>query len=938
MSEPKLISPLLDGFAMGAPMSDHDGVCCCPAIRENTDDKYIVKILSIPTSQVQLEALLLTGAYKDPGAAVEYYRELADGIVKEAECLKKLSHLDGFLPFEGWQVVPMERSRLGYQVYLLSSYRRSLEKHMRRNSMTHLAAVNLGLDLCTALSAARRAGWIYADLKPSNIFISDKNEYRIGDLGLIELDSLKYASLPEKYHSGYTAPEMRDVLNTPGETVDTYAAGMILYQIFNDGVLPQATGEEPLPAPANADYEIAEIILKACAPKPGDRWADPAEMGQALVAYMQRNTVQDTPIMPPLASIMDQAEHSRNTDEMQDETLPGMNDEPVADAETLSGEMAEMIAQAEDLITHELPAPPVAPEGTSIEALEAQILEAAETGISAEADITKQAADPIPETPEVAKEESSDGPVIASTDLDSHRRKLRRKALVVPLLIGVILALLGGAGFWFYQNYYLLTIDELKVVGVENHMTVILDTDVDNSLLTVICTDTYGNTTSSPVVDGQAAFTDLQPDMGYKIRVEVEGFHKLDGSTTHEYMTPAETQIASFTVATGPQDGSVILNFTVDGPDSDEWIVMYAAEGEEALQSTFTGHMVTINGLTVGKTYTFQLKPVVDLYVTGEESIEFTAARIIIAEDLQLSLDEENNMTVTWATPEDAEVGSWTVRCYSNNGYEQTVTTSELTATFEGITLGSAYTVEITAEGMTQPARTGLTANPLDVTSVSVKKKDAMTLEVSWEFTGPAPEGGWLLMYTIDGGEQSQVVQCGGSSGIIEVLVPGATYELTIQAADGSTVFHNTHSYTAPNADGYANKFQAFYPLHHQMYINLLKTPENPNWNNSTVGNKDFTTTFTSGDKISMLIYYAHDFYVKHEDITIMYVIRNSEGKVLSEHIGRENVDWRDLWWGGDYHFAEFDIPSVPTEPGEYTLYLYFDGGAITKVSFTITE
>ena len=938
MSEPKLISPMLDGFAMGAPMSDHDGVCCCPAIRENTDHKYIVKILSIPASQVQLEALLLTGAYRDPGAAVDYYRELADGIVKEAECLKKLSHLEGFLPFEDWQVIPMEKGRLGYQVYLLSSYRQSLEKFMRRNSMSHLAAVNLGLDLCSALSAARRAGWIYVDLKPSNVFITDEKEYRIGDLGLIELDSLKYASLPEKYHSGYTAPEMRDVLNTAGETADTYAAGMILYQIFNDGVLPQATGEEPLPAPANADYEMAEIILKACAPKAADRWANPAEMGQALAAYMERNTVNDTPIMPPIASIMEQAEPVRSENEVQDETLPGMNDEPEAEAETLSSEVADMIAQADDLISHELPAPPVVPEGTSIEDLEAKILESTEPESPAESNVPEDAANAAPEITSVAKEESTSEPVIESTDLDSHRRKLRRKALVVPLLIGIILALLGGAGFWFYQNYYLLTIDELKVVGTENQMTIVLDTDVDNSLLTVVCTDTYGNTTSSPVVDGQATFTDLIPDMGYKIRVEVEGFHKLDGSTTHEYMTPAETKIASFTAATGPQDGSVILNFTVDGPDSDEWIVMYAAEGEEAQQSTFTGHMVTLNGLTVGKTYTFQLKPVVDLYVTGEESIDFTAAKIIIAEDLQLSLDENNNMTVTWAAPEGAEVGCWTIRCYGNNGYDQTVTTSELSATFEAITLGSAYTVEITAEGMTQPARTGLTANPLDVTSVSVKKKDAMTLEVSWEFTGSISDGGWLLMYTIDGSEQSQVVQCAGNSGIIEVLVPGATYELTIQAADGSTVFHNTHSYTAPNADGYGNKFQEFYPLHHQMFINLLKTPENPNWNNSTVGNKDFTTTFKSGDKISMLIYYMHDFYVKHEDISIMYVIRNAEGKVLSEHIGRENVDWRDLWWGGDYHFAEFDIPSVPTEPGEYTLYLYFDGGAITKVSFTITE
>ena len=85
MSEQKLISPLLDGFAMGNPMSDHDGVRCCPAIKENTEKKYIVKIVSVPASQVQMDALLLAGAYKDPADAMDYYKELAEDVTKEAE-------------------------------------------------------------------------------------------------------------------------------------------------------------------------------------------------------------------------------------------------------------------------------------------------------------------------------------------------------------------------------------------------------------------------------------------------------------------------------------------------------------------------------------------------------------------------------------------------------------------------------------------------------------------------------------------------------------------------------------------------------------------------------------------------------------------------------------------------------------------------------------
>ena len=87
MPEPRLISPLLDGFSMGSPMSSHDGIICCPAIKENTDKKYIVKIISVPASQAQMDALLLAGAYKDPADAMNYFREMGEGILKEAELL-----------------------------------------------------------------------------------------------------------------------------------------------------------------------------------------------------------------------------------------------------------------------------------------------------------------------------------------------------------------------------------------------------------------------------------------------------------------------------------------------------------------------------------------------------------------------------------------------------------------------------------------------------------------------------------------------------------------------------------------------------------------------------------------------------------------------------------------------------------------------------------
>ena len=100
MFEPKLISPLLDGFVMGSALSEHDGVRCYPAMREDSDEKYIVKTISIPASQRQLDALLLTGAYPDAQAARTYFESLVNDVENEAQVLRHLAKVDGFLAYE----------------------------------------------------------------------------------------------------------------------------------------------------------------------------------------------------------------------------------------------------------------------------------------------------------------------------------------------------------------------------------------------------------------------------------------------------------------------------------------------------------------------------------------------------------------------------------------------------------------------------------------------------------------------------------------------------------------------------------------------------------------------------------------------------------------------------------------------------------------------
>lgn len=964
LSEPKLISPLLDGFAIGAPMSSRSGVCCCPAIKENSDKKYIVKIISIPASQLQLDALLLTKAYKDPADALEYFKSQADSIAEEAAFLSKLSKLEGFLPFEDWQIVPMKKNELGYDVYLLSSYRRSLEKQMRRKAMTHLDAVNLGLDLCAALSVCRRSGRICADLKPSNVFVSQEKEYRIGDLGFIPMNALRYSSLPDRCRSPYMPPETRELMGTLNETVDTYALGMILYQLYNGGVLPDLPEDpaQPLPAPQYADEEMAAILLKACAPRSEDRWNNPIDMGQALVTYMQKYTVNDTPIAPvaednvpdstpgqqeeasdravdsetfrmtPIDNPQDQ--RSAETWEIvpEDGVQAQTPEEEAADSpetmESLPSQEEEKSAPIqEDPVSEPLPPPGDSPA----EQPESEPDPSAEDTFSKELEELNRLLSDVSEEKAEATKRVSGGKPVPPPKIKPEKNHSGGHRVLITLLILFLLAAFGFGGFTLYNYYYLQKIDSIDVSGTQNKITVTVKTTADTSAITVTCTDIYGKAMRCPLDGEQAVFTDLSPDSLYKIQLETSGFHKLTGDVSDIFTTDPITQIVDISAITGPEDGSVFLSLTVKGNDPEGWTVTCFSDGEENITQDFTGHNVTVKGLTVGKTYSFQIGTADGTQLMGNTQAEFTASSLVMAKDLTVTAHSGSSLTVRWTPPEEP-VDLWTVRCYGS-GYDEYQEVSGNEVTFEGINEATAYTVEVTADGMTQSARLSVSANPVNITGFHVSEdSENRSLQVSWEYAGIAPQGGWLLMYSIDGNITQNIEETENPALEIAPVIPGATYTFTVSSSESVSVFNDVHSYTAGKAKVYAGHALTGYKI----TARSLVTPREQNWNQSSISNADYTSSFTLGQSISLVLQASVNFYLDKEDVDIMYVIRDSESKVIPGLLGQETKNWHSLWSPGDYHYSELTLPHVPVQAGSYTVDVYFDGQSVVSVPFTM--
>lgn len=1080
LSEPKLISPLLDGFVMGDPISNHHGVRCCPAMHTETEDKYIVKIISIPASSVQLDALLLTGAFSSKEKAISYFLELAEGVVQEAEVLQRFARLEGFVSYENWQIVPMEDGN-GYDVYLLGSYRTSLERQFQRAPLTHLQAVNLGLDLCSALSVCRRGGYLYTDLKPENVYVTSSGVYKIGDLGFLPLSSLKYASLPDKYRSAYTAPEIQDAYSMLNTTVDIYALGLILYQVFNNGELPVPDSEANgvFPPPAYADYEMAEIILKACALDPANRWQDPIQMGQELASYLQRNSVNNTPIIPPpiqAEPVEEDAEEPAEytpveedvpaaegtpaeedvpaaedtpaeedvpaaeddapaevedvpleetpaetdadaeqdvpiaepeaVDETPSEELPqdedtppvitdapaesGAADEPseaevasedapqeeppveeVSDSEpaeadeedadiddleqfvidgfqidethpdedtaelvdaTLSEEVSQMLAQADELIAHKTPDPVVAPEPVDIPIPPPIVLEEEPEETPAE-DEPVQPEEISEEPAQEAEAEAEEAPVTEEDDAPrGHKKKasLTKKkldALIATLVTILILLVLAIGVYCFHQFYYIQTISNITLTGDEDYLTVQLDTEIENELLTVVCTDTYGNTLRQSVDNNSAYFQQLKPGTTYKVSVEVSGLHKLVGVTTSTYSTASQTTIANFTAITGSSDGSVILNFSVQGPDNTTWLVKYNTTGETVQTVPCTGHMAIITDLKVGSEYTFRLVPEADLYVVGTDTIQYTVSKVIYPQNLQITGFTGGTLTATWEAPADTTVKSWTVRCYNSTSYDHTVIVDKPYVAFTELDNTQAYTIDVKAEGMSESERVSVSANSITFTSILLDDSVPGQLLVTWNYEGTVPDGGWRLLYTVDGSEL-QLINSESNTCTISPIVPGAQYRISFELPDDVTVFGGTAEYTAPEApvfSGYDVKAENF-------RVTMCRTPKDPDWNWSDVPKADYVTEFTAGEKASFILKLNAEYVTSEDQIDTLFVIRNADGKPLLINSGRSRT-WTNMWYKG---YAELDVPAIPQTPGSYTVDVYFAGMYVFTQAFTV--
>jgi hypothetical protein len=355
----------------------------------------------------------------------------------------------------------------------------------------------------------------------------------------------------------------------------------------------------------------------------------------------------------------------------------------------------------------------------------------------------------------------------------------------------------------------------------------------------------------------------------------------------------------------------------------------YSADGEETKQQSFTGHMVTITGLTLDKTYTFRITSPNLLYIVGKDTLTFTATSLVLAENLTVTGCNSEGLTAKWDAPEGATITNWVVRCYNDTGYDETINTTENTVVFTGIDPAAAYTVEVTAEGMTVNSRAFVSANSATISNFTADTSAPSKLTLSWNTTGVTPADGWLLLYTRGESEQQEVIRTDKDQAVLPNPIPGETYHFLLQASDGTTVFDGSYKCTMPEAPTFAG----YQVAAKNMTFSMCPTPDKVNWKHSDVKKGDYTTTFEIGQKASFVIRLNRKYVTSSDIITSMFVIRDSEGNIVRADTSAQS--WTSMWY---QYYCELDVPALPDQAGEYTMQIFFNGMFAHEQAFTVTE
>lgn len=271
--------------------------------REDFGETYYaaLKVITVPQSEDELRSAMEEGmSYTQ---AKEYFYGVVEDVVREFSLMSKLKGTANVVNYMDHLVIPHEDG-IGWDILIRMELLTPVLTYAYQHPMSRRDVIRLGIDMCRALELCQKYNIIHRDIKPENIFVSENGDFKLGDFGIARTIENTMSGLSQKGTYSYMAPEIYHG-EEYGYSVDIYSLGIVLYRLLNKNRIPflppapepithrdrenalaRRMGGETVSKPFYSEGRLSEIVLKACAYDPKERYSSPAQMRQELEAIL----------------------------------------------------------------------------------------------------------------------------------------------------------------------------------------------------------------------------------------------------------------------------------------------------------------------------------------------------------------------------------------------------------------------------------------------------------------------------------------------------------------------------------------------------------------------------------------------------------------------------------------------------------------------------
>lgn len=256
-----------------------------------------VKIVTRPKDESELEARYENG-FDEESVAASYAEELQQ-YASEYRLMLEMKGQSNIISCDDFTLIENPNG-IGGKIYIRMELLTPLKKMQKEIFTKEETVIRFGMDICRALMLCEEKHIIHRDIKPENIMVSQFGDFKLCDFGVSRfLDHTTNAS--QSGTPAYWAPEIAH-MEKYGKSVDLYSLGIMMYWMLNNRKMPFVDADEvmtaqkmnealrrrysgeDLPMPAKGSHRLKQIVLKACAYRPSDRYTSANEMYADLEA------------------------------------------------------------------------------------------------------------------------------------------------------------------------------------------------------------------------------------------------------------------------------------------------------------------------------------------------------------------------------------------------------------------------------------------------------------------------------------------------------------------------------------------------------------------------------------------------------------------------------------------------------------------------------